>query len=109
MSGTAMSRAMDSKVSFEPTMRQFCLTFWTGFMQKRFTNGTFAYTDPVACSPIDTVSRSCSLQDDNVVGFYESSSWEYSWYDVLFSGYHLEFTTLVFLGLFHMILPISSS
>ena len=42
-------------------------------------NGTFTFTDPVACSPIDNVSRSCSLQDDNVVGFYESSSWEYSW------------------------------
>ncbi|KIP11580.1 glycoside hydrolase family 92 protein [Phlebiopsis gigantea 11061_1 CR5-6] len=51
-----------------------------GFMQKRFANGTFTFTDPVACSPIDNVSRSCSLQDDNVVGFYESSSWEYSWF-----------------------------
>ena len=61
------------------------LTDATGFMQKRFANGTFTFTDPVACSPIDNVSRSCSLQDDNVVGFYESSSWEYSWYVLLFS------------------------
>ncbi|KAI0276555.1 glycosyl hydrolase family 92-domain-containing protein [Russula aff. rugulosa BPL654] len=25
-------------------------------------------------------SRECSLQSDNTVGFYESSSWEYSWF-----------------------------
>lgn len=49
-------------------------------MQKRFPNGTFTYTDPTDCSPLDNSSRSCSLQDDNVVGFYESSSWEYSWF-----------------------------
>lgn len=51
-------------------------------MQKRLPNGTFLYTDPTDCSPIDNSSRSCSLQDDNVVGFFESSSWEYSWYVV---------------------------
>ena len=49
-------------------------------MQKRRPDGTFAYTDPVDCSPVDTdENRECSLQGDNVVGFYESSSWEYSW------------------------------
>ncbi|EKM54203.1 glycoside hydrolase family 92 protein [Phanerochaete carnosa HHB-10118-sp] len=53
---------------------------FAGFMQKRFPNGTFLYTNPVDCSPIDNSSRSCSLQDDNTVGFYESSSWEYSWF-----------------------------
>ncbi|KAI0072512.1 glycoside hydrolase family 92 protein [Panus rudis PR-1116 ss-1] len=52
-----------------------------GFSQKRFPNGTFAFTDPVDCSPNDkSDSRECSLQGDNTVGFYESSSWEYSWY-----------------------------
>ncbi|OBZ71008.1 hypothetical protein A0H81_09134 [Grifola frondosa] len=52
-----------------------------GFMQKRFSNGTFVYTDPVDCSPNDNdTSRDCSLQDDNISGFYESSSWEYSWF-----------------------------
>ncbi|KAK2467881.1 hypothetical protein APHAL10511_000176 [Amanita phalloides] len=52
-----------------------------GFAQKRFMNGSFAYTNPTDCSPKDTnSSRSCSLQGDNQVGFYESSSWEYSWY-----------------------------
>lgn len=57
------------------------LTKWIGFAQKRFMNGTFTYTDPVDCSMNDkNASRPCSLQSNNVVGFYESSSWEYSWY-----------------------------
>ena len=71
-SGIAVSKATDSRVSL--TM---LLTDATGFMQKRFANGTSTFTDPVACSLVDNVSRSCSLQDDNFVGFYESSSWEY--------------------------------
>ncbi|KAH7913252.1 glycoside hydrolase family 92 protein [Hygrophoropsis aurantiaca] len=52
-----------------------------GFMQKRYSNGTFYYTDPINCSPQDSdQNRECSLQPDNTNGFYESSSWEYSWY-----------------------------
>ncbi|KIJ68131.1 glycoside hydrolase family 92 protein [Hydnomerulius pinastri MD-312] len=52
-----------------------------GFMQKRYSNGTFFYTDPAHCSPKDSnQTRECSLQVDNTNGFYESSSWEYSWY-----------------------------
>ncbi|KAH9858665.1 glycoside hydrolase family 92 protein [Lenzites betulinus] len=52
-----------------------------GFAQKRAPNGTFVFTDPVDCSPNDKdEDRECSLQGDNVVGFYESSSWEYSWF-----------------------------
>ncbi|KAJ4483906.1 glycoside hydrolase family 92 protein [Lentinula aciculospora] len=52
-----------------------------GFMQKRLPNGTFNFTDPTDCSPQDTdENRECSLQGDNVEGFYESSSWEYSWF-----------------------------
>lgn len=50
-------------------------------------NGSFAFTDPTWCSPVDDSSRSCSLQPDNSVGFYESSSWEYSWYEDLYSFY----------------------
>lgn len=51
------------------------------FVQKRFANGTFFPTDPIACSPQDTKNdRSCSLQQQNVVGTYESSPWEYSFY-----------------------------
>ncbi|ESK92075.1 glycoside hydrolase family 92 protein [Moniliophthora roreri MCA 2997] len=52
-----------------------------GFMQKRFPNGTFAFQDPKNCSPQDkNDTRPCSLQGNNVNGFYESSSWEYSFY-----------------------------
>ncbi|KAH9821224.1 glycoside hydrolase family 92 protein [Melampsora americana] len=51
-----------------------------GFFQKRFANGSYAYTDPKACSPKDTENRPCSLQISNQVGFYESSSWEYCFY-----------------------------
>ncbi|KAF9061315.1 glycoside hydrolase family 92 protein [Rhodocollybia butyracea] len=52
-----------------------------GFMQKRFPNGSFFFTDPTDCSPIDTdPNRECSLQPDNIEGFYESSSWEYSFF-----------------------------
>ena len=53
-----------------------------GFMQKRFPNGTFAPEDPVDCSPHDQQAdtRQCSLQSGNTVGFFESSSWEYSWF-----------------------------
>jgi putative alpha-1,2-mannosidase len=49
-------------------------------MQKRFSNGTFATEDPTDCSPKDQEKRDCSLDSDNTVGFYESSSWEYSWF-----------------------------
>ncbi|KAE9392262.1 glycoside hydrolase family 92 protein [Gymnopus androsaceus JB14] len=52
-----------------------------GFMQKRYPNGSFFFTDPTDCSPADTdENRECSLQPDNIEGFYESSSWEYSWF-----------------------------
>lgn len=60
-------------------------------MQKRFSNGTFYYTDPVDCSSKDTRStQECSLQEDNQSGFYESSSWEYSWYAPHDTGYLIE-------------------
>jgi len=49
-------------------------------MQRRFPNGTFASEDPADCSPKDQPQRFCSLGSGNTVGFYESSSWEYSWF-----------------------------
>ena len=58
--------------------------FFTGFSQKRRPDGAFVYTNPIDCSPQDNnSSRECSLQGDNEVGFYESSSWEYSWYVIV--------------------------
>ncbi|KAI0032107.1 glycoside hydrolase family 92 protein [Vararia minispora EC-137] len=54
---------------------------YKGFMQKRRPDGSFAFEDPVNCSPNDqNNSRSCSLQGNNIEGMYESSSWEYSWF-----------------------------
>lgn len=54
---------------------------FTNFVQKRSPNGTFVFTDPIACSPIDTdSSRACSLQSTNTAGMYETSAWEYSFY-----------------------------
>ncbi|KAG2131237.1 glycoside hydrolase family 92 protein [Suillus bovinus] len=64
---------------------------YQGFMQKRLPNGTFYNTDPVNCSPKDTRNNpECSLQEDNQSGFYESSSWEYSWYAPHDTGYLVE-------------------
>ncbi|KAJ7091865.1 glycoside hydrolase family 92 protein [Mycena belliarum] len=51
-----------------------------GFAQKRYSNGKFNFTDPKHCSPVDNTTTECSLQSDNTNGFYESSSWEYSWF-----------------------------
>ncbi|KAK0437837.1 glycosyl hydrolase family 92-domain-containing protein [Armillaria borealis] len=53
---------------------------FTGFAQRRYPNGTFAFSPPDACSPVDPVSHSCARGTDNNVGFYESSSWEYSFF-----------------------------
>ena len=54
---------------------------FSGFMEKRLPNGTFIQLDPTDCSPQDTnTSRACSLQANNENGFFESSSWEYSFF-----------------------------
>ncbi|KAJ7100677.1 glycosyl hydrolase family 92-domain-containing protein [Mycena belliarum] len=53
---------------------------FSGFAQRRFPNGTFAFSPPNACSPVDPVGHSCARGTDNNVGFYESSSWEYSFF-----------------------------
>jgi putative alpha-1,2-mannosidase len=44
----------------------------------RSFSGTFIKVSPKTCSPIDNVTQYCSLQQPNLSGFYESSSWEYS-------------------------------
>ncbi|KAL4260361.1 Peptide-N(4)-(N-acetyl-beta-glucosaminyl)asparagine amidase [Pleurotus pulmonarius] len=53
---------------------------FTGFAQRRFQNGTFAFSPPDACSPVDPSPHSCARGTDNNVGFYESSSWEMSFF-----------------------------
>ena len=57
------------------------MCYLAGFMQKRFSNGSFAQEDPADCSPNDQQkTRVCNLDNSNTVGFYEASSWEYSWF-----------------------------
>lgn len=34
-------------------------------------NGSFAFSSPDACSPIDPTPHSCARGEDNDVGFYE--------------------------------------
>ncbi|THU85126.1 hypothetical protein K435DRAFT_764443 [Dendrothele bispora CBS 962.96] len=53
---------------------------FTGFAQRRFPNGSFAFSPPDACSPVDPTPHSCARGDDNDTGFYESSSWEMSFF-----------------------------
>lgn len=49
------------------------------FLQQRYPDGSFNQQDPTFCSPIDTNGdHSCSLQQENTFGVYETSSWEYS-------------------------------
>ncbi|KAH8107955.1 glycoside hydrolase family 92 protein [Cristinia sonorae] len=75
---TFSNRSLFYRNVFDPSVTS---DGFKGFAQKRFPNGTFSFTDPSDCSPNDkSDSRECSLQGDNEVGFYESSSWEYSWF-----------------------------
>ncbi|KAF7798516.1 hypothetical protein EIP86_009737 [Pleurotus ostreatoroseus] len=53
---------------------------FSGFAQRRFPNGSFAFSPPDACSPVDPTPHSCARGTDNNVGFYESSSWEMSFF-----------------------------
>ncbi|KIJ39487.1 glycoside hydrolase family 92 protein [Sphaerobolus stellatus SS14] len=71
------NRSMNFVNLFDPNVTS---DGFTGFMQRKFPNGTFAFSDPVDCSPLDTVGHSCARGTDNNVGFYESSSWEYSFF-----------------------------
>ncbi|KAF1834989.1 hypothetical protein BDW02DRAFT_579169 [Decorospora gaudefroyi] len=52
-------------------------TTFTGFFQPRYQNGSWAYQDPIACSPLaDTF---CSLTS-NPSKTFESSAWEYMFF-----------------------------
>lgn len=83
MFGIRAFQAMVSKVLFlEEELVQNganMMASVSGFMEKRFPNGTFVALDPTDCSPKDNdTNRACSLTEDNENGFYESSSWEVS-------------------------------
>ncbi|PIL28602.1 hypothetical protein GSI_08644 [Ganoderma sinense ZZ0214-1] len=51
-----------------------------GFMQPRFANGQFNYTDPRHCSIHDPTSSTCFLNAQRHDGFYEGSPITYSQY-----------------------------
>ncbi|KAF7297899.1 Glycoside hydrolase family 92 protein [Mycena chlorophos] len=71
------NRSLNYRNVWDPTVES---DGFKGFAQKRYPNGKFNYTNPTHCSPVDNVTTECSLQPDNTNGFYESSSWEYSWF-----------------------------
>ncbi|MBW0562385.1 hypothetical protein O181_102100, partial [Austropuccinia psidii MF-1] len=51
-----------------------------GFVQNRYPDGKFMWTDPSICSPKNYLGYDCHLGMENVEGFYESSAWEYSFF-----------------------------
>ncbi|QRV87315.1 glycoside hydrolase family 92 protein [Ceratobasidium sp. AG-Ba] len=51
-----------------------------GFIQNRYQNGTFNFTDPRHCSIHDPLESTCYLNAINTDGFYESSPIVYSQY-----------------------------
>ncbi|CAK5281274.1 unnamed protein product [Mycena citricolor] len=71
------NRSLNYRNVWDPTVKS---DGFKGFAQKRYSSGKFNFTDPKHCSPVDNVTTECSLQSDNTNGFYESSSWEYSWF-----------------------------
>ncbi|KAI0082118.1 hypothetical protein K474DRAFT_1741752 [Panus rudis PR-1116 ss-1] len=71
------NRSLGFKLIWDPNVTS---DGFTGFAQRRFANGTFAFSPPDACSPVDPTPHSCARGTDNNVGFYESSSWEMSFF-----------------------------
>ncbi|KAF8193001.1 glycosyl hydrolase family 92-domain-containing protein [Pholiota molesta] len=80
------NRSMNFVNHWDPTVSS---DGFTGFSQRRYANGTFAFSPPDACSPVDPTPHSCARGTDNNVGFYESvaeiaarlaSSWEMSFF-----------------------------
>ncbi|KAJ5206436.1 Alpha-1-2-mannosidase [Penicillium cf. griseofulvum] len=53
-------------------------TNFTGFLQPRYTNGTWGYQDPIFCSPLLEFT-SCYLNPDGHET-YEGSAWMYTFY-----------------------------
>ncbi|CAD6961311.1 unnamed protein product [Tilletia controversa] len=73
-----LNRSMNYRNTFDPTVKS---RGFTGFPQKRRTDGTFVYTNPTFCSPADNArNHYCSLQQENIFGTYESSPAEYAFW-----------------------------
>ncbi|EJD44905.1 hypothetical protein AURDEDRAFT_88026 [Auricularia subglabra TFB-10046 SS5] len=74
---TYANRSMNFLNHWDPNLEH---DGFKGFSQRRYANGSFAFSPPDACSPVDPTGHSCARGSDNNVGFYESSSWEYSFF-----------------------------
>ncbi|KAE8223856.1 hypothetical protein CF319_g3167 [Tilletia indica] len=73
-----LNRSENYKNTFDSTVES---RGFKNYPQKRRTDGSFVYTDPTFCSPIDNASgHSCSLQQENIFGTYESSPAEYAFW-----------------------------
>ncbi|KAE8230677.1 hypothetical protein CF326_g4317 [Tilletia indica] len=73
-----MKRSENYRNTFDPKVKS---RGFKGYPQKRRTDGSFVYTNPTFCSPIDNApDHACSLQTENIFGTYESSPAEYAFW-----------------------------
>ncbi|KAK0560031.1 hypothetical protein OC861_006435 [Tilletia horrida] len=72
-------RSMNYRNTFDKSVKS---RGFSSYVQKRRTDGTFVYTDPTFCSPADHAQQDhyCSLYQENIIGTYESSPAEYSFW-----------------------------
>lgn len=63
-------------------------TGFTGFLQPRYTNGSWGYQDPIFCSPLLNFT-SCYLNPDGHET-YEGSSWLYTLWVLFFIDSHIQ-------------------
>ncbi|KAJ7274823.1 glycosyl hydrolase family 92-domain-containing protein [Mycena rebaudengoi] len=75
-----VSRAQNYLHSWNPNITVPDVSNVAGFMQPRFANGTFNFTDPRHCSLHDPLQATCFLNAIRRDGFYESSPIVYSQY-----------------------------
>ncbi|KAK2030360.1 hypothetical protein LX32DRAFT_717038 [Colletotrichum zoysiae] len=78
VSNALLNRSLSYRTNFNPDLKS---DGFSNFVARRRFNGTFLPSNPTDCSPLDNnQTRTCSTQNTNTFGIYESSSWEYSLY-----------------------------
>ncbi|KAJ7096562.1 glycosyl hydrolase family 92-domain-containing protein [Mycena belliarum] len=75
-----VTRAQNFHNSWNPNITAPGVSNVAGFMQPRFANGTWNYTDPRHCSVNDPLHATCFLNAIRRDGFYEASPIVYSQY-----------------------------
>ncbi|KAF8193206.1 glycoside hydrolase family 92 protein [Mycena galopus ATCC 62051] len=75
-----LSRAQNYLNSWNPNITVADGSGFSGFMQPKFANGTWNFTDPRHCSVHDPLQATCFLNAIRRDGFYESSPIVYSQY-----------------------------